>query len=139
MNAVELIEKLIKAGVSLADAFKKAKAKDGVDWETFLTSDVYTTTRDLITGLIGTLTVSDVDQALTRVREQEEALLRGRKVFELPIEDLDKYDALLTTENLLQDKLLATIDNRKSLWSWLIEEGAPALLKLAPVVLPLLL
>lgn len=97
---------------------------------------MYTDARE---DLLGKLTVDSVVEALARVREQEKALLRGRKVFELPLSQLDKYDALLSTESLLQDKLLAKVNDRRSLWTWLIEEGAPALLRLAPIVLPLLL
>ncbi len=139
MNAVELIEKLIKGGVSLADAFKKANAKDGVQWDEFLSSDAYKTVRELIDGVLGQFTGADVDVALARVRQKQAAILNGRTVLALSLDELSKFDSLLTTESLLQDKLLATIGNKKSLWEWLAKEGAPALLKLAPIVLPLLL
>jgi hypothetical protein len=140
MNAIGVVEGLIKAGTTIKDAWTNAKQRDpSMNWEKFITSSELGTAYEQVSGILNGLTQPAVDGALKEIRTKEAALLNGQSVMDLSADKLAQYDALLDVENQLMRKYAANFGKTADWVSWIVDEALPDLIRVAKVVVPLLL
>jgi len=132
MNAADLINGLIKAGVAIKDAVSKTQSGGQIDYakllQTILADQNLTeTVRDFLRAI----RPNDLSGAI-------KALLRGRRVSELHPAELLQYSDLADARLLLAtQQLKSALD--QNLLKWIVEEALPTLVDIAPVVLQILL
>lgn len=140
MNAVEVVESLVKVGTAMKGAWTNAKSLDAnMDWEKFIRSNDFAKAYEQVTPILNGLTQADVTRALERVRAKEAAVLNGQSPIQLSTEKLAQYDALLDVENQLMRKFAANASKSTAWVSWVVDDMLPVMIKVAKVVIPILL
>jgi hypothetical protein len=132
----QTVEALVKLGVLIADAAKGEK----VDWSTWLGSSDYQTVKASVLQLARLLGPSSVTRTVAAIQQKQQALLaqHGDKLENLPTDKLLQYSALGNLKFRLQGTQGFTGD-MASFGNWLLNDALPVLLKVAPIVIPLLL
>jgi hypothetical protein len=131
---VQTIETLTKLGVMIADA---AHGRH-IDWSTFLTSPEYQSIQGAVSGLTQSLGQGTISQTIAAIEQKQQALLGGGHLVDLPNDKLLQYSDL----GVLKFKLQVTpsVDGNFAMFGkWLLDDALPVLLKIAPIVIPLLL
>jgi hypothetical protein len=131
---VQTIESLTKLGVMIADAAKG----QSVDWSTFLTSPDYQAIQGSISQLTQNLGKRSIEQTVNAIEQKQHSLLAGGKLIDLPNDKLLQYSDL----GILKFKLQAArgLSGDFAIFAkWLLDDALPVLLKVAPIVIPLLL
>lgn len=140
MNAVEVVESLVKVGAAMKAALTDARSRDAdMDWDKFILSDEFSKAYAHVAPILNGLTQANVTSALQRVRAKEAAVLNGQSPIHLSTEKLAQYDALLDVENQLMRKFAANASKSTAWVSWVIDDMLPVLIKVAKVVIPILL
>src|SRR5262249_22747099 len=139
MNASDLINGLIKAGVAIKDAASKSQSGGQIDYgkllQTILADPNLTQT---VRDFLGAIRPKDLSGAIKESDAKQVALLRGRQVSELQPAELLQYSDLADARLLLAtQQLKSALD--QNLLKWIVEEALPTLVDIAPVVLPILL
>jgi hypothetical protein len=139
MNASDIINGLIKAGVAIKDALSKSQPSGDRDFTKLL----QTITKDeglnqTVTGFLAAIKPNDVTGAIKEIDAKQVALLNGRKVADLQPAELLQYSDLADARLLLATRQLVTALN-PSVLQWLVDEALPTLVDIAPTVIPLLL
>jgi len=132
----QTIEALVKLGVLVADAAKGQK----VDWATWLGSSDYQAIQNSALQLAQTLGARSISQTIAAIEEKKQALLApyNGKLENLPTDKLLQYSDLGNLKFRLQGTQGFSGD-MASFGKWLLDDAFPVLLKVAPVVIPLLL
>ena len=139
MNAADLINGLIKAGVAIKDAVSKTQSGGQIDYakllQTILADQNLTeTVRDFLRAI----RPNDLSGAINEIDAKQKALLRGRQVREMHPAELLQYSDLADARLLLAtQQLKSALD--QNLLKWIVEEALPTLVDIAPVVLQILL
>jgi hypothetical protein len=108
-----------------------------VDWSTFLSSADYTTISGQVQQFMQLLTPDKLGDALQQITDTQTKLLNNRSVDQLSRPELDQYLALGNTA--LQVAAAKDTAGKLELFGhWLTTDGLPLLLKLAPIIIPLL-
>jgi hypothetical protein len=139
MNAADIAKSMLTLGTTVHDAYSKTQVGGSrVGLDTFLRNLDINKLGSTTTNLVNALTTADISGAVAEVDAKQAALLRGRDLSALSVEELTQYSALsrfrlvLTTQNL-QDAMTPKFLN------WLVDDALPTLVQIAPVVIPLLL
>jgi hypothetical protein len=139
MDAADIIKSMLTLGTTVHDAYARAQAGGSrVSLDTFLKSFDITRLGPATTDLANALTKADLGGAIAEIDTKQAALLRGRDMSALSVDELTRYSALsrvrlLLTTQKLQDAMKPTFLN------WLVDDALPTLVQIAPVVIPLLL
>lgn len=139
MNASDIINGLIKAGVAVKDAIAKSQAGGKADYAKALQAiladpNLAKTVRDFMAAIHP----NDVASAIGEVDNKQQALLKGKAIADLAPEDLLKYSDLADARLVLATQQLKTALT-PSVVEWLVDDALPTLVDIAPVVIPLLL
>lgn len=109
-----------------------------VDWSTWLSSPDYQAIQGSVLQLANTLGKSSISQTVSAIEQKQQALLAGGKLENLPTDKLLQYSDL----GNLKFRLQATqgfSGDVAVFGKWLLDDALPVLLKVAPIVIPLLL
>jgi hypothetical protein len=129
MNAAETIETLLKLGVTVKDGVSSGKTVA----QLLADQNVQTA----ISGLLANLSEGDLNATIQAVQQKQEALLNGQPVSLLTTDKLRQYSDLLDAESALVSKQ-ASVGATANFLSWLVDDALPVLVRVAPVVIPLL-
>jgi hypothetical protein len=139
MNAAGIARSMLTLGTTVHDAYARTQSGGSrVGLDTFLQGFDVNKLGSTATDLVHALTTADLSAAIAEVDAKQAALLRGRDMSALSVEELTQYSALsrfrlvLTTQNL-RDAMTPKFLN------WLVDDALPTLVQIAPVVIPLLL
>jgi hypothetical protein len=130
MNAVDTIETLLKLGITVKD---QASGSTVNITKILANQDV----QKGISDLLGTLSEGDLEATIQALQQKETALLNGQTIADLSGDKLRQYSDLLDAENVLVGKEAALGASQEFL-SWLVDDALPILVRVAPVVIPLL-
>jgi len=132
----QTIEALVKLGVMIADATKGKS----VDWTTWLSSSDYQAIQGSVLQLAQVLGPTSISQTIAAIDQKQQALLAqyGGKLENLPTDKLLQYSDLGNTKFRLQGTQGFSGD-MALFGKWLLNDALPVLLKVAPIVIPLLL
>src|SRR5215471_600304 len=122
LTADEVVEALLKMGVSVRDAFVDAQAHSGsMDWVKFLESQPWNDIKVQVEGLIERISGDDsVDKAIAAVDDKRDHMLAGREVAALPADELHAYSALLDARSLLVQTKLQQLQQGSAFLKWLV-------------------
>jgi len=137
MSAVDTIETLIKLGALLKDAGQKASAGTSIDWTNFLTSPEFGQIQAAATALLNQLKESDLDQAISALRQKQDALLGDKTLVDLPTDKLIQYSDLGDARLMLAARKVKLAANA-GFFGWLVQDALPVLIATAPKIIPLL-
>lgn len=139
MNASEILKALVSTGTTLHDAFTKAKASNaGLTLESFVRNlDVQALGGD-VGNVLKAVSNQSSTSAIAEIDAKQTAMLKGRAVAQLSVDELIQYSALsrarlLFTTQQLKDAL------KPNFLEWLIHDALPTLVQVVPTVLSLLL
>ena len=125
MSAADIIQGLIKLGTSIQDAFTRAHTSSGVDLPTFLKTFADSKPDETITDLLSSLRGQDFKKAIVEIQTKQTALLRGRPIGALPLDELLQFQKLSDARLLLATANLEhALD--PSFLDFLIERLGPA-------------
>jgi len=133
-TASQTVEALTKLGIVITDAARG----QSVDWSTFLKSSDYQTIANSVTQLAQKLGGNAISQTVTSIEQKQQALLAGGNLVDLPNDKLLQYNDLSVLKFKLQTTPSVSGDFA-TFGKWLVDDALPVLLKVAPVVIPLLL
>src|SRR6476660_5168872 len=100
MTAATVITNLVGLGVQVKDAWTKS----GKDWATFLSGPDFKAIEASVEKLLGSLKPNDLQMALSEIRKKETALLNGRSIPQLSVDELTQFHALSDVEHQLVTK-----------------------------------
>lgn len=139
MNASDLINGLIKAGVAVKDAISKSESAGSVDYAKLLQAIVSDPNLNkTVADFIAAIKPKDVSGAIKEIDQKQQALLKGRGVGDLQPAELLQYSDLADARLVLATQQLQSALNQ-NLLNWLVNDALPALVNIAPTVIPLLL
>ena len=140
MNAGQVIERLIKIGMATKASYEQARQDNGsLSWSKFARSKAFKDVQREVGTLLEGLTQDDVTKAVQRIRRKQKAFLAGRKIFELPIEDLLQFGKLADAESILVRKEMKKLGASSTFLWWLQKDALPVLADVAKIVIPLVL
>jgi hypothetical protein len=140
MEASTILTLLLQLGTMLHDVLSKTGHTDGsdIDWSSVIQSDAFRGVAGTVAGLAETLAgVDDVQPAVDEIDAKQASLLKGRLLPQLSVEELVQYSALARARLLLTTKAL-TSAMKGDFQSWLVDDALPDLVRVVPIVLPLL-
>jgi hypothetical protein len=139
MNASDLINGLIKAGVAVKDAISKSESAGSVDYAKLAQTIVSDPTLSkTVADFINAIKPKDVSGAINEIDQKQQALLKGRNVGDLQPAELLQYSDLADARLVLATRQLQSALDQNFL-NWLVNDALPALVDIAPTVIPLLL
>src|SRR5262249_53768050 len=113
-------------------------AGSDIDWSSVIQSDAFRGVAGTVAGLAETLAgVDDVRPAVDQIEARQASLLKGRRLPQLPVDARVQYSALARARILLTTKAL-TGAMTSGFQSWLVDDALPVLVRVVPLVLPLL-
>lgn len=139
MDAGQVIEALIRAGMHAKTAFEQARAQNGGDWGKFVESDAFKAAQKDVSQALDALTQSDVSHVVQTIREKQQSFLKGRAIAELPIAELLQFGQLADAEGVLVRQEMKELGAGPRFMRFLVDELLPTLVTVVKVVLPILL
>jgi hypothetical protein len=140
MEASTILTLLLQLGTMLQDVLSKTGHTEGsaIDWSAVIQSDAFKGVASTVAGLAETLAgVDDVQPAVDEIDAKQTSLLKGRQLPQLSVDELVQYSALARARLLLTTKALADAMTG-GFQSWLVDDALPVLVRVVPLVLPLL-
>jgi hypothetical protein len=134
MKPTEVIETLIRVG----SLIRVTAGGSGKNWADFLDSSEFKEIAGAVKELIGRLSETDLSQAIERIKAQQTELLGGQTIRELPAERLFSYMDLADARTVLAARNVE-IAVKRDFFAWLVDDALPVLLRVGPVIIPLLL
>lgn len=137
MNAVTVIENLIKLGTIVGDAAAKYRKDGEFDFVAFLAGKAPKDLQEVVSSLISALKPDDLKKAIAATEKKQRDLLNGKSLGDLGTDKLIQYAALTDTKLLLETaRLKRAIEG--DFYSWLLDGGLAGIIRVAAVVVPLL-
>jgi hypothetical protein len=128
----------LKALTDLGTLLANTMSGKHADWAVFLDSPDFTAVSGQVQQFMRSLTPNSLEAALDDIRASQARLLDNRRVDELSRAEVDQYLALGNVA--LQIAVAKDTASKMLLFGhWLMTEGLPLLLQLAPIVVPLLI
>lgn len=138
MNAAELIKALVSFGTSIQDAYVKAQSTQAISLQEFLKSVDVDRLGASMKNLASSLKKQDVQAAITEIDSKQTALLNGRELTTLSLDELSQYSVLSRARLILTTQKVLNAANPAFL-QWLIDDALPELMRIAPMAVQLLL
>ncbi len=138
MDAVAVIEDLIKLGTIATDAAAKDTTGGKFDFTAFLNSDAPQAIQEAVGNILKALKPDELAQAVTSVEQKQQALLGSKSLADLSTDKLIQYSALTNAKLLLNTARLKRTAEGNDLYDWLVEGGLADIIKIAQVAIPLL-
>jgi hypothetical protein len=135
MASVDTVKALIKLGV-LIDSSISGKQ---IEWASFLSSPDFNNISSSVKSLTSALGSTQVQGLIDDINAKQAAILAGRQIEDLPVEDLIQYSKLGNVKLRLSASVALNSGNLAAFGSWLVKDALPVLLDAAPVIIPLLL
>jgi hypothetical protein len=132
MSAVDTIQNLLTLGVQV----HAAATKSGQTLASFLKSPDFATIEGSVNTLLQSLEPSDLQNAVDAIQKKEVALLAGRDITDLSVDELTQFHALVDVERQLVTKLVGQPSN--NFITVLVNDVLPTLAQVAKIVIPLL-
>lgn len=138
MSAAELIKALISFGTTIHDLFVKAQETRPISLEDFVKSVDFEKLSSSVKSLVVSLKKQDVQSAIDQIDAKQKALLAGREIAALSLDELTQFAALSRVRLVLTTNKVLNAAN-PSFLQWLVDDALPELTSIAPTVIQLLL
>jgi hypothetical protein len=131
------LERLAKAAKQLAEDTADVNNDGKVNWDDVVAASKDAAFIGLVDSVLGQTKRQEIYAGLLEIDRKKRELAGGRSYAEMSTDELDKYAALRTTENVIYQAADKIERGRARFVGWLVDDALPALGTVLKTVIPL--